>query len=45
MKEDRAGDSFWLSIRNGLPVDSRMLPVALAGHQPQQNARYVGIRR
>lgn len=32
MKMERAGNSFWLSIRNGLPIDSGMFSVSLTGH-------------
>lgn len=38
MKMERASDSFWLWIRNGLPINSQMFPVSLTGHQRQQSA-------
>lgn len=38
MKMERAGDSFWLSIRNSFRTDSRMFSVSLTGHQWQQSA-------
>lgn len=38
MKMERASDSFWLSIRNGFPINSQMFPVSLTGHQRQQSA-------
>lgn len=38
MKMERASDSFWLWIRNGLPINSQMFPVSLTGHQWKQSA-------
>lgn len=38
MKMERAGDSFWLSIRNSPPIDSRMFSVSLTDHQWHQSA-------
>lgn len=38
MKMERAGNSFWLSIRNSLPIDSRMFSVPLTDHQWHQSA-------
>lgn len=44
MKMERAGDKFWLSIRDCFPIDSGMFSVSLTGHRRQQSAVMSALR-